>query len=115
MIGVGLDREYASAEIVRILRNLASKPREVEPQGRATYDMLVPGITIEDVCDATCQWIDDGKPIEAKITTADPEHLGRTHYILKPTIDNQEWFVKLDIMEQSFEHLAIVSCHPLST
>lgn len=106
-----MEQEHANSEVARIIRSLALKPHETKSTERATYDMLSLGITKDDVCDAIRQWIDDRNDIEAKITAEVAEHQGRTHYILKPAIKGESLYVKLDILENPYEHLVIVSCH----
>ena len=106
----------AHAKTIKLIRNLASKPGEVEATERAMWDLLSHNLTVSGVCHAICDWIDKKEKIEKGTTDKVPEHVGETHYVMKPVVmERDHFYVKVTIQDpdESGEALQIISCHPV--
>lgn len=80
---------------------------------RAKCDLWAEDLTKEDVCDAICDWIDAGKPVEQIATEHVPEHKGEPAYVMVPKVGNEELYVKVTIVDLGRwqEKLLIISSH----
>ncbi len=106
-------KKIADTRIVQLIYNLAGKPSTVKVTQRAYFDMLAYGVTKEGVCELIQEWIDAGKPVLEDITSAVESHAGKTHYIMKPTIDKQQFFLKVGIEkdQKTGQYMLIISAH----
>ena len=106
-------KKGADSEIVQIIYNLAGRPSQVKTTSSALFGMLAYGITLKGVCEVIQEWIDAGKPIQEGVTREVEPHAGKVHYIMKPKINEQQFYLKVGIEkdQQTGEHLMIISFH----
>jgi hypothetical protein len=105
--------ELKDRKVRRTLRQLAGEPATVSATKRALQDMLALRINKAGVCQAICDWIDDGETIMETITTDIPDHVGEPAYEFQPTIDGHDMFIKVTICERDTDHelLLLISAH----
>ena len=80
---------------------------------RAKCDLWAEDLTKEDVCDAICDWIDAGKPVQQITTQHVAEHEGEPAYVMVPEVSGAELYVKVTIIDRGEwqEKLLLISSH----
>lgn len=108
-----MNHPLADHEIVKTIRELASRVDKVVTTERSMCAMMGAGLKKEDICDAICDWIDKGKPVQKIVTKYVPEHMGEPAYVMKPIIEGNEYYVKVTIVDpgEYREKLLIISSH----
>ncbi len=104
----------AGQEVVHDIRRLAEHPERAQVAQRAYYDLMTHQLTVADVCEAICGWIDSGRPVEEIITQHVPDHIGTPAYVMKPVLVGKCFYVKVTIRDRGEfrEKLLIISAHP---
>jgi len=105
--------ELKSRKVLRAIRQLAGDPAKVQATKRALQDMMALRINTAGICQAICDWIDDGETVMETITTDIPEHAGEPAYEFQPTIDGHDMFIKVTVCERDSGHelLLLISAH----
>ncbi len=108
------EKKLAGPEIIKTICELAARPNNVKLTARAEYDLLAEDLTKDDVCRSIITWIGANKDVVEIITIAVPEHLGEKAYVMKPTIAQKPFYVKVTILDYDTyrEMLLIISSHP---
>ena len=105
----------ADSQTRALIRSLASQPERVETDRHATGNMLAWQLSLEDVCDAICEWIDSGERVKPTVVKTHPKALvGMAAYDLSPVqISSHRYYIRLTIYrpDQSQDTLLIVSVH----
>lgn len=103
----------ADQEIVKTIRLLAARINEVGQTKQSMRDMWYEGLKKDDICEAICDWIDKGKPVQEIVTKYVPERVGEPAYVIKPIIEGKEYYVKVTITNPDMwnERLLIISSH----
>ena len=80
----------------------------------AQYDLMGAPLTKFGVCEAICQWIAGGGEVEQDATDRAIGHEGETHYVVKPRIDDVNYYIKIGIadLDGPRECLVLISAHP---
>lgn len=104
-------KKAADPAIVRLIRELAADPDRVAVYRTAKYDFLAPTLTVDDVCDAICEWIDRGNPVIETVIHTIPERKNTPAYELKPVLCEKRYYVKLALERQGEGWLLILSAH----
>ncbi len=81
----------------------------------ATGNMLAWGLSVEDVCDAICDWIDNGGRVKPTVVKKHPEALaGMVAYELaRVPILSRHYYVRLAVYQRgaSVHTLLLISLH----
>jgi hypothetical protein len=104
----------ADHAIVKEIRRIASDPTRVLPFRTAKWDMVVHGLTTDDVCDTIIEWIDAGGRVKPTLLHTIPEFKGTSAYELKPRINSILFYIKVMLQEvgSSGERMLLLSVHP---
>jgi len=89
--------ELTDTEVIAHIRQLAGKSSQVRVVERAREDMVRLGLNKSGVCEAVCEYIDAGRPVDETITRKAAGHVGKHAYELYPEIDSADRYVKLGI------------------
>lgn len=99
-----------------LIRDLALRPERVRIDAHATGNMMAWRLTVEDVCDAICDWIDQGERVKPTVVKTHPKALvGMPAHDLSPVpILSGRFYIRLTIYkpDQLQDTLLIVSVHP---
>ncbi len=105
----------ADPPVKALIRALASRPDRVQTDAHATGNMLAWRLTMEDVCQAICDWIDRGERVKPTVVKTHPQALvGMPAYDLAPVpILSRRYYVRVTIYrpDASQDALLIVSVH----
>ncbi|MEN6308981.1 MAG: hypothetical protein ABFD91_14630 [Anaerohalosphaeraceae bacterium] len=110
-------KKAADTNIIQLIYKLAGDLSRVKTTQRVYYDLLSYNLTVRAVCDAIREWIDVGEVVAQDVTTGTESHIkshvGKCHYIMKPVIDGQKFFIKVGIEknEETGEYMMIISTH----
>ena len=108
-----MEKRKAEPNVVQHIFRLAGQPEQVEPSTTAYYDLLGLHLTKTDICDAICNWIDKGKPVQEIVTEYADGHIGEPAYVMKPDLSGVRCYVKVAIQEGETPDgkLLIISAH----
>jgi hypothetical protein len=108
------EKKLAGSEIIKTICELAARPANVKLTSRAEYDLLAEDLTKDDVCHSIIIWIGANKDVVEIVTNDVPAHLGEKAYVMKPTIAQKPFYVKVTILDYDTyrEMLLIISSHP---
>lgn len=98
---------------VNILRKISAlaKARQVKWSGSAVADVLIEGLTRDDVLDAIVSHIEEGGEVNKSITR-DPPHTGKVIFEMLPIIEEKHYYVKVQLWgEKGGQRLIIISAH----
>lgn len=109
-----MNKRAARPEIVNCIRKLAAEPKKVRITFRCKYDIMAEGLTKHEICEEICSWINERKPVEEVVTKHAPGHIGKVAYVVKPSINNKGYYIKVAIedLSASGKKLLIISAHP---
>jgi hypothetical protein len=96
---------------VKLIRELAADPDRVEVYRTAKYDFMARTLTVDDVCEAICDWIDCGQPVNETVIHTIPELKDTPAYELKPVLFEKRYYVKLGLERRGDDWLLILSAH----
>jgi hypothetical protein len=98
---------------VRAVRELGARPDKVCLTTRAQCDLWAEDLTKKDVCDAICDWIDAGEPVEQITTEHVSQHKGEPAYVMVPRVGDAQLYVKVTIVNlgEWKETLLVISSH----
>lgn len=105
-------RELKDERRIGQIRGLAGKPEAVRPTRRAAQDMARLGLTTAGVCEAICDYLEAGSPVDETVTERAAGHQGKPAYELYPEVNAQDLYVKVGIDESPPEPtLVLISVH----
>ena len=106
-----MGKKKADKGLTATIRLSAGNPNAVQITETAKYDLLAHNLTKADICDAICDWIDAGKPVDT--VTMKGRDAGSTGYVMKPTISGKGYYVKVLLRDIGGGRiLLIISTHP---
>lgn len=96
-----------------LIRQLAEQPERVQVDAHATGNMLARRLSLDDVLDAICAYIDDGGRIKATVIKTHPKALvGQPAYEAKPDIEGRRFYVRLALRKPAQgDELLVLSVH----
>ncbi len=104
-------KKAAHKVIERIVR-LAGSPEKAKTTQSALYDLMGLGLTKFEICDAICDWINRGEPVQEVVTKYAKDHIGEPAYVMKPNLTGVRLYIKVTIQEcNAIETLLIISAH----
>ena len=106
-------KKKADVKTVRLIYKLAGDPTQVKQSQTSYWDLVSYKLTKAGLCQAIQDWIDEGKDVVEDITTKAKSHIGKAHYIMKPTVEKQKIFLKVGIEKNpdTNEYMMIISSH----
>lgn len=103
----------AAHKVIEGIVKLASSPEETETTQSVLYDLMGLGLTKFEICDAICDWVNRGEPVQEVVTKYAKGHIGKPAYVMKPNLAGVRLYVKVAIQEcnTTNEALLIISAH----
>ena len=104
----------ADPSMAQAIKRLAGEPEAAAVSTSAYYDMMGASLTVEDVCDAIVDWIDQGKRVQEIVTKHAKGRIGKPAFVMKPRMLGTGYYVKVAVEDPGGkgERLTIVSAHP---
>jgi hypothetical protein len=98
--------------LIRRIRALAAVLARVSATRSSVEFMVSAGLTVSAVCAGLCEYLDAGRPVDEVVTEATHGHIGEPMYELHPTIEVQDFYVKIRLIGRApREALLLVSVH----
>lgn len=104
-------KKPATPDVVKLIRRIAATPEFVEVYETAVYDFMGVGFTKEDLCEAICEWVDDGREVRETTIKNIRALKGQPAYELKPRLAGRVYYVKLSLEKRGDDWLLILSAH----
>ncbi len=105
----------ADLGVKKLIQALASLPEQVQTDAHASGNMMAWRLSIEDVCEAICEWIEKGERVKPVVIKEQPKALvGMTAYELAPVpILSHKYYIRITIYqpEASKDKLLLLSVH----
>ena len=104
----------ADPQIVQEIRRLAVAPTKVLLSATAFSDLAARQLTKADVCDSIVHWIDAGGRVKPTVLHSFPGLQGAWAYEMKPRLRGRLYYLKVALvkLQESTEHLLLISAHP---
>lgn len=109
--GTGKHLECTNRVIIEQIRTLAANPSSVLFSRTSQRSMDKLSLTRTGVLYAICDYIDNGGLVDITITDTNTAHIGNPMYVMYPTIDYLDIYVKVRIDQHTDCLLIIISVH----
>jgi hypothetical protein len=103
----------ADAQSIAMIRRLALKPDAIWVAPTVVYDLMGYNLTIDYICDAMIEWLDEGERVKPTVIKNIPGRIGQPAFEMKPRIDGRIWYIKVAIDDPGGvdERMAMLSAH----
>jgi hypothetical protein len=103
----------ADAQSIAMIRRLALKPDAIWPSSQVVSDLMAYNLTIDDICDAMIEWLDEGERVKPTVIKSISGRVGQPAFEMKPRIDGRLWYIKIAIDDPggTDERMALLSAH----